>query len=253
MDLKELKKIGLTDSEIKVYKALLKLGSSSVSNIQEETNIERRYIYDVINKLIDKGLVSYTVEKGKKTFQITHPNKILGYIDEQKAKLDQNTQQIHNILPNILKLYEENKAEIKVEILRGKEGVKALGEDMLNFKSNYHIGGNGSVQQYMPIFWKHYNKKRIKKKVMWHDLIIEGTLMETFKDNESAKKELKEIKYYKYKTIPRELGSPHAVSVYGDKIAMVLWSDSPFIIIIQNKDIAKFYLQHFKFLWKMTK
>ena len=72
-----LRKIGLSDGEIKVYSALLDLRRSPVNKIHEKTGIERRNIYDILNKLIEKGLVSYTIEKGKKTYQCTHPNKLV--------------------------------------------------------------------------------------------------------------------------------------------------------------------------------
>lgn len=248
-----LKKIGFTNAEIKVYLALVELGSSSINNIQEKTNIERRYIYDVLNKLIEKGFVSYTTEKGKKTYQITNPNRILGFVQEQKSNLEETEKDINQVLPQIIQQFNEHKPDIKVEILRGKEGMKALGEDLLTVKNNYFIGGNGSVQEYMPYFWIHYNKKRIKKKVFWHDLIIEGTLMDDFKSLAKAREELKKLKFYEYKIIPSKLGSPHIISIFGDKVAMTLWKDQPFTVVIQNKDIADSYLEYFKFLWNVAK
>ena len=75
MNLEYLQKIGLTAGEIKVYNAVLELGISSLGKIQEKTGIERRNIYDILNKLIEKGLISYTIEKGKKTFQAKLPKK----------------------------------------------------------------------------------------------------------------------------------------------------------------------------------
>lgn len=253
MELDILGKIGLTEAEIKVYNALLELGSSSLNKIQERTAIERRYIYDVLNKLIEKGLVSYATEKGKRTYQVTHPNKILGYVQEQKSKLTDIEKDINVVLPDIVRLYEEYKPEIKVEILRGKEGVKAMGEMLLNYKNNYIIGGDGSVQRYMPFFWKHFNERRIKKRVVWHDLIVEGTLMSDFKDLATARTELRRLRYYEYRILPFKLGSPHIITVFGDNVALTLWKEQPFTIIIQNKFIAESYMNYFKFFWKIGK
>ena len=67
MDLNQLKELGLSKGQISVYSAVLELGISSLNKIQEKTGIERRNIYDILNKLIEKGLISYTVEKGKRT------------------------------------------------------------------------------------------------------------------------------------------------------------------------------------------
>lgn len=248
-----LKKTGLSEAETKVYNALIKLGFSSLSKIQQNTNIERRYVYDVLNKLTEKGLVSYTIEKGKRTFQITHPNKLLTLLEEKRAKIEETEEELKKELPDLVRLYNEKKPEIKTEIFRGKEGIKAIGEDLLSQKDNYFIGGNGSIKSYMPYFWEHFNKKRIKNKVMWHDLIIEGSLMEEFKSLENAKKELKETQYYEYRILPSELGSPHVISIYGDKVALALWGEFIFALVIQNKEIARSYLNYFNFLWKVAK
>ncbi len=76
MDLFELKEIGLSDGEVKVYTAVLELGIASINKIHEKVGIERRNIYDILNKLIEKGLVSYTLEKQVKVYQCTYPGKI---------------------------------------------------------------------------------------------------------------------------------------------------------------------------------
>ncbi|MFH1839988.1 MAG: helix-turn-helix domain-containing protein [Nanoarchaeota archaeon] len=248
-----LKKAGLTAGETKTYNALLELGSSSLNGIQEKTGLERRYIYDILNKLIEKGLVSYITEKGKKTFRLTHPNKLLSYIGEQKNKLSDIENQINDVLSDIIKKYNTPKIEISAEVYRGKEGIKAIGEELLTHKNNYFIGGNGAVQKYLPYYWKHYNKRRIKNKVMWHDLAIEGTLMEDFGDLKKAKNKLKQMEYYKYRILPKELDSPHIITIFGDKVALTLWSENPFTFVVKNKLIAESYLKYFKFLWKMAK
>ena len=60
MDTKILKEIGLTDTEIKIYLALLSLGATSAGKIVEDTGIYRKNLYDALNKLIEKGLTSET-------------------------------------------------------------------------------------------------------------------------------------------------------------------------------------------------
>jgi sugar-specific transcriptional regulator TrmB len=253
MALEILRKIGLTEGEIKVYSAILEIGISTINKIHEKTGIERRNIYDILNKLIEKGLVSYTIEKGKRTYQITHPNKIIGYIEERKHELDKTKEEIEKEIPLIIKKFESTKPEIRAEVYRGKDGIKAIFEDMLSCRENWFIGGNGGVQKYMPFFWENWNRRRIKKKVFWHDLIDKGTLMSAFKSLAKAKEKLKELQFYEYKILPEELVSPHVIFIYGDKIANVLWSEAPFAFVIQNKEIADSYKKYFSFLWKIIK
>ena len=81
MDLKILKDVGLTDTEIKVYLALLSLGATSAGKIVEETGVYRKNLYDSLNKLIEKGLVTYVIEKKIKVFQPKIPDNLINYLD----------------------------------------------------------------------------------------------------------------------------------------------------------------------------
>src|SRR3989344_6210907 len=102
MNLDSLKELGLSKGQIRVYTAVLELGISTLNKIQEKTAIERRNIYDILNKLIEAGLISYTIEKGKRTYQCTHPNKLLEEIKEKKSKL----KELANQIPHIQNLFE---------------------------------------------------------------------------------------------------------------------------------------------------
>ena len=50
-----LRKIGLTESEIKVYLALIKLGVSSKGSLIKESKIAPSKIYEITDKLVVKG------------------------------------------------------------------------------------------------------------------------------------------------------------------------------------------------------
>ena len=41
-----------------------------------KVEFKRRAIYDILNKLIEKGFVTYTVEKGIRSYQLTSPNNL---------------------------------------------------------------------------------------------------------------------------------------------------------------------------------
>ena len=69
MDTIILKKIGLTDNEIKIYVTLLKIGSSTAYEISQKTGIYRVHVYDKLEQLMDKGLATYVYQGTKKIFQ----------------------------------------------------------------------------------------------------------------------------------------------------------------------------------------
>ena len=125
MALEILRKIGLSEGEIKVYSALLDLGISPLNKVHEKTGIERRNIYDILNKLIERGLITYSVENKKRVFQISHPNKIIGYIEEKKHNLDETEKEIIKEIPSLTEKFNFKRPLINAEIYRGNEGVES--------------------------------------------------------------------------------------------------------------------------------
>ena len=66
-----LEDIGLTKGEIKVYLTLLKLRETTTGKIIEEAQISSGKIYEILDKLIKKGLVSYIIkDKTSKIYSI---------------------------------------------------------------------------------------------------------------------------------------------------------------------------------------
>ena len=57
MELTELKTIGLTEGEIKLYNALLELGESTRTELSKKSGISPSKIYDVANRLLEKGII----------------------------------------------------------------------------------------------------------------------------------------------------------------------------------------------------
>src|SRR3989338_3370224 len=84
MDTSILKEIGLTDSEIKVYLALLELGSSTAGPIVEKSGVASSKIYEVLEKLMQKGLASFVIASGTKHFEAASPRRVEDYIREKQ-------------------------------------------------------------------------------------------------------------------------------------------------------------------------
>lgn len=234
MELSKFKVLGLTNGEIKVYSAILNSGSSTINRIHENTGLERRGIYDIINKLIEKGFITYTVEKGKRVYQSAPPNRIKEEIEQRIEAL----KDFEEIVPEIESIYNSSKSEINLEVFRGKEGIKSIFEDMLNYKDNYFIGGRWYVAKEMPIFWAHYDKRRIKMGIRWHNLVL----------HDAPKTPTKRLVYVK--KLPDEFsGSPAIIWIYGNKVVNVVWSRNFFAFMIESKEIAENYMKYFKYLW----
>ena len=69
MKLDILKDIGLTDGEIKVYSALLGIGESTTGPIVDNSRVSVSKVYNILNRLAQKGLVSHIVRGETKYFR----------------------------------------------------------------------------------------------------------------------------------------------------------------------------------------
>src|SRR3989344_8471716 len=130
-----LKEIGLQEGEVAVYLALLKLKEATATQITQYSGLHRSYVYDLIEKLKEKGLVSFVIKNNVKYFRASHPSKILDYIKEKEQK-------VNTILPNLINLSEKKEEDIKVEIYKGKEGIKTILNDILKENKDYLLFGH---------------------------------------------------------------------------------------------------------------
>ncbi|MBS3086488.1 hypothetical protein J4422_02195 [Candidatus Pacearchaeota archaeon] len=234
-----LRKIGLSEGEIKVYMALLNLGASPVNRIHEKTGIERRNIYDILNKLVERGLVSYITENKRKSYGISHPNKIVGYIEEKKHDLEKSKQEVSKDIPYLIEKFNSKKVEINAEVYRGDEGIKAVWEDMLNYKEIHWIGSGRYVPKRFPYFFDNWNRRRIKKKIRFINLI-----------RYELKKEVKPLALEKLKFLPKEFsGNPTVICTYGNKVVNFLYGENLFAFLIESKELADNYRKYHKYLW----
>lgn len=248
MKLENLRELGLSGGQIKVYTAILELGISTLNNIQEKTAIERRNIYDILNKLIETGLISYTVENGKRTYQCAHPNKLLEEIKKKEDRLKELKEQ----MPHIKSLFELPKPKIKAEVFRGNESIKSLLNELLEYNESFWLGGNSfeeykSVQENLQIWFEHWMNRRVQKKHIMNDLVSHGTHLKGLEPDDLKKhKKL----YYKYCQLPKGIYVPMVIIIFGNKVAQILWGGQPFAFVLESDKIKESFIKYFNYFWK---
>src|SRR3989338_319245 len=234
MDKTILKSIGLLDAEIEVYLALLRIGAASVTVLHKDTGLHRTHIYDLLEKLKEKGLVSEFVSSGLKCFHAVAPRRILGYLDEKKTAVE-------SLIPNLEGLMKQRTEETIVELYKGKEGLKTILLDILQTKKNYVV--MGSIKQFetilefaLPHFLKKIEKAGIKERILC-----------------DKKENVIKIKTGYYRRIRSEQLLPSSFWVYGSNVALFVWDMPYYVILIKNKDIAQTYVTYFEYFWKRAK
>jgi len=234
-----LKNMGLSKGEILVYTKLLDLGKSPVNKIHEKIGIDRRNIYDILNKLIGKGLIAYSIDNKRKSFQVSHPKKIIGYLEEKKIKLDKTKKEAEKEMPEILKKYNLVRQNINTETYNSVEGIKAVWEDMLNYNEILWIGSGRYVPKKFPYFFPNWNRKRVKLKIKMFNLI-----------RYELREKVHPFKLELIKFLPKEFSvNPIVICIYGNKVVNFSFAKEFFAFVIENKEIAENYKEYHKYLW----
>ena len=131
----ELRKLGLTEKEVRVYLAGLELGPNSVQNIAKMAGLTRPTTYEIIKKLEEKGLFVEGKEKKKRFFIAQSPERILGILRIKKREMEEKEREFIRIIAALEAKY--SKEEIKT--YKGKEGLKILEENLKQVKCGVNV------------------------------------------------------------------------------------------------------------------
>ena len=160
-----MRKVGLTNSEIAVYSALVKLRSSTTGPIVKEAGI----IYEILDKLIAKGLVSYIVKAGRKYFQLTEPGRFKDYVEAQERELEKVKGELGGMVRHFEEVLNKKEEFQSAEIFEGREGFKTFADfcmRVLKKDSDYCIlGVSKEVNELFGAYLLEWQKERTAKGV----------------------------------------------------------------------------------------
>jgi sugar-specific transcriptional regulator TrmB len=214
-----------------------------VTAILQKSGLHRAVVYDILERLVEKGLVSQIVSEKKKFFEAANPSRLKEMLKEKENKLDL-------ILPNLLDMANFG-SKLDVKTYKGKEGIKNVFEDILKEspKEWLSIGSSGETSKLLPYFLEHFHKARIKNGTKVRGLMIIS------RNSEKRKEDLSRLKLTELRFLPKEFKTPSVMNLYANKIALYSSTEEnvPFIILIENKEMAKSFKEYFECMWKVSK
>lgn len=243
MDEKILEGIGLTKGEVKVYLALLKIGETTTGKIIEEAQISAGKIYQILDKLIKKGLASYIIKDKTKYFSATNPNRILDFLHEEEIKFKAKENEISKILPSLIQKYKSEKKDHETTLFKGFKGVQTAIFELLDNTNSKEVilamGITTSKNEKFNILWERWHKQRIKRKIKCKCLFsnINKEYAGKFK-----KMKFTQVKFLKGIT-------PSAISISEDYILIQTYKKEPSCLLIKNEEIVQSFKTFFKTMW----
>lgn len=228
-----LETIGLEEKEAKVYLALLGMGEVTATKLAEKTNLDRTLMYQLTNKLIEQGLVSYIVKNNVRYFSAADPDTLLKSMQEKE-------QQLQKILPELKARQKLFRPETKVELYRGREGINTILKMIIRDAKPYYILGGAHEAIILfelenTIFVRQTERLEIPGKIIARkgDALFLGK-------NET------------YRYVPEHFISSTSMFLWDTKTAIFVWSEPYYAILIENKEVTKSNIATFDYLWSIA-
>lgn len=121
-----LENTGLSHKEAKVYTAALELGETNIERLSQKSGIKRTTLYDVVENLKARGLLS-TLRRKKRTYYYAEdPRAISGQLKEKQETFE-------SILPELLAIANFIEKKPRIRYFEGREGLKEVYKETLKY------------------------------------------------------------------------------------------------------------------------
>lgn len=243
MIIEDLKELGLSGNEARVYVALLEVGPSTTGPIIKKTGLYRVIVYDTLEKLLQLGLVNYSIKKNRKQFEAENPKKIMELLKNKEILAK-------SIVKNLLSIKKENYLEQGAFVYEGWNGIKSAQENYFKeMKKNkggeyLMVGASRELHKKLDAFFNYFHERRSK-------MNVPAKLL--FNENNKQFGKLKTLyKPVQVRFMPKSLITPSWISTYLDMVLIGVTEDVPMAFFIRNKAVAESYRQYFYFMWKQS-
>ena len=237
-----LKNIGLSEKEILLYIALLKLGKGSAYAIAKKSGLKKPTTYVVLEKLEQRGLVSRLQKTKKQIFVPKSPGDFFTAV-ENKIQL------ARTVLPQLRAFATGGKEKLKILFFEGVSGIR----EILNYRLDDMTQGEfigiytdtkGLSTELLNIF-QEYNKRLTKLEIQVKAIIPINPKAKKYKEQEKDYDGL--IKF-----IPNSEYNSKITFEVGSTFVRILSFQNLQGIIIEDKEIANALRQFFELIFNYS-
>lgn len=237
-----LRELGFTEREIKVYLALIELGTSTVGPLSKKTRLQPSKVYETIEKLKEKGLASFIVVSKTKHFKASNPKEILNILDEKKRMF----KEIVDSLVEKQRFAGSNQIAI---IHEGYKSFSALFNSIVDtlgpkdyyyafaFKDEYY---NPSTALFLKKFHERLAEKKVDDRLIGH-ISVKRVIKKTFHGNDNFKIRFTNNLW------------PSVIVMYKGRAVHLLWGERPTAIEIISDQVHEQYKNFFLEIWQHSK
>jgi sugar-specific transcriptional regulator TrmB len=247
MDKQILREIGLSEGEIKVYLALLKLGEAKKTELAKQAGVSSSKVYEICGRLQNKGIVGTILKNNKKHFQAMEPKRLIDFFNDKTARIETQRKELEKAIP-ILENYsktQDNKAVLYEGLNAIKNFYRNILEELNQGEEYYVIGVNyGDSLAGVKEFFENFHRQRAKKGIKVKMLVNSDTKEILVKTIHTKS----EIRY-----LPQYLMSNMIILFYKNKSFIFFLAKDAVGLLIENAEVSKGFKSYFNAFWKLAK
>ena len=239
-----LKEIGLTGSESKVYVALLELGSSSKGPIVEKSGVASSKIYELLEKLMHKGLVSQVLKSNIRYFEAAPPKRLLDYMSDKKKDMERKEKELESLIPQLELKRSMTGFESETQVFKGIKGSGTAFEHILTTLNKGDellvLGFSETSNEFQQFLIRFHNKRAslgIKLRAIFGEKL------------QKMINELNKLPFSDCRVSLTETEKPVAYLIYKDNVLFSMPLDRLWIQI-KNQRLADSFRNQFETSWK---
>ena len=241
----QLTSLGLTQGEAKVFLAMIQIGPSRVGKIVEKSGVSQSKIYNVLDRLVLKGLASYNLQDNIKHFQSLEPSRLHEYIQKKEDEIKRQKEGITQLVNDLTKNIYATKRSTS-EIFVGERSLRSAYMTLLSDAKKgdilrYFYPYPDAHENASPFYSRFYKYQKSK------GIVERGIVTIDFKNSEHFKEIPKDVKL-RYVDFPL----PGTIDMLMNKLLIVDWKTITGILITSS-EIASIFINYFDSMWRIAK
>ncbi len=225
-----LEELGFEQREAQIYTTLIRDEELPALQLARKLKIDRTTVYDILDRLIAKGIVSVIIKNKSKHFRALSPRKLLANFKDKYFFLESELSYLESLARNPAEL-------VSCEIFYGEEGIKSVIKGFLQDKNNYKIIGiKGEYEEVLGYFSNQILLRLYESRRRGKAIVQKGETFQKLKNEE-------------YRYIGKTLDSSVTTLIYGDTTVFFIWTQPYYAISVKSKEMRKAQEEYFQLLW----
>ncbi len=154
--------LGLSNQEITLYLALMRVGSAPASVLAQRVGMVKSTAQYTCKQMKKKGIVTMTEKDNTYLYTAEPPEKLLLLLDRQRQEIGRKEQAVQGVLEPLRRMMNPHSTLPRVQFYEGKDGMIDLYEKILAMRSRIDsFEDKGDMEKFIPDYCREFIRKRV--------------------------------------------------------------------------------------------